>query len=271
MTTPNSITVPSCERIVYDRMGSGPALILLHGIGGNRTNWTDQMIAFAPWFDTIAWDARGWGGSASYAGDLSIDLLVDDLFALMDALDLKQAHILGLSMGGLIAMRAAIRNPKCFSSLTLADTILGFGQLAAAQKQAFLDARLKPIIAGGGIAAIAEPVARSLAGPYASAKALSRLVSSMEALHEESYVKAMRMVAFDDTIIDARQITIPTHVIVGEHDPVTPSAMARELANTIPAARFSIVPYAGHLPNIEFSEAFDAIVLSYLLTLGEGR
>jgi 3-oxoadipate enol-lactonase len=271
MTLLQSITVPSCERIVYDRTGSGPPLILLHGIGGNRTNWADQMGTFARWFDTIAWDARGWGDSSSYAGELSIDLLVDDLFALMDSLELEQAHILGLSMGGLIAMRAAIRNPGRLRSLTLADTIQGFGHLAGPQKQAFLDARLKPILEGGGIAAIAEPVARSLAGPHASSNALSRLVASMDALHEESYVKAMRMVAYDDATMDVSQFRMPTHVIVGECDPVTPVAMARQLAKTIPAARFSIVPNAGHLPNIEFPEAFDAIVLSFLLTLGDDR
>ena len=94
--------IPGPVRLAVDRKGEGPLLVLLHGIGGNRTNWRDQMPVFSRHFTTVAWDARGYGLSDDYAGDLDFKDFARDLGRVLDHYGAQKAHLLGLSMGGRI-------------------------------------------------------------------------------------------------------------------------------------------------------------------------
>ena len=85
-------------RIAIDHAGDGELLVLMHGIGGNRSNWTEQVEAFSPHFHTVAWDARGYGDSDDYYGPLDFEDFSRDLLALLDHFEAETAHICGFSM-----------------------------------------------------------------------------------------------------------------------------------------------------------------------------
>src|SRR5665213_2519097 len=91
------------RRIVYDRSGSGPVVVFLHGIGGNRTNWTDQLRSLGDHYTCIAWDAMGYGDSSDPEDGSRFEHFADELVVVLDDLSVKRAHLVGLSMGGHIA------------------------------------------------------------------------------------------------------------------------------------------------------------------------
>ena len=170
-------------------------------------------------FASAAWDARGYGDSDDYEGPLAFDDFVADLLRVLDHFGVERAHLVGLSMGGRIAMRTALLHPERVATLTLVDTHDGFDRLSPEQRQAFVDSRRAPLLAGKEPADIAEAVARSLVGPHATAEHLQELIDSIAALHKASYIKSLEATVNQ---VDARRhpaIRAPAHFIVGAEDP----------------------------------------------------
>ena len=154
--------IPGTPRLAIDHAGAGPLVIFLHGIGGNRTNWHDQIPAFSDRFHAVSWDARGYGESDDYDGPLDFGDFAVDLIRVLDRFDAPRAHLVGLSMGGVIALDFAARYPDRLATLTLCDTMPGFGHLTEAQRREFI--RLAP-----GTAARRQGAARYCAGRRAHA------------------------------------------------------------------------------------------------------
>jgi 3-oxoadipate enol-lactonase len=167
-------------------------------------------------------------------------------------------------MGGRIAMDFAARHADRLKTLVLCDTHKGFALMPEDRKAAFIASRKAPLVAGKEPKDIAEPVARSLVGPKASEAAFLRLVDSMCRLHKESYIKSIEASVRMDPRSDLANIKVPTLVIAGADDRLTPPDVARELASEIPGAELVIVPDAGHLVNIEQPEPFNAALLAFL-------
>ncbi|WP_270937170.1 alpha/beta fold hydrolase [Falsiroseomonas oryzae] len=256
--------------IALDLAGEGPLLLFLHGIGGNRTNWSEALRHFGGRFTAAAWDARGYGLSedddpaeprahAAYAADL---------LRVLDGLGVARAHLCGLSMGGRIAMDFAVRHPARVASLVLADTHLGFGHFTAAEREEFVRLRCGPLEAGRTPREMAPAVARTLMGPEAGDAVFDRLVESMAALRPVSYMRAVACMVQSDRFDAYPAIAAPTLVLAGECDRLTPPAMGREIAARIPGARFAAIPRAGHLANIEAPAAFNALVETFLDEVG---
>ena len=120
--------VPGAPRIAYEAAGAGPTVVFMHGIGGNRSNWREQLAALAPEFRAVAWDARGYGDSDDYAGPLAFPDFAADLLRLLDHLDVERAHLVGLSMGGRIAMDFYEAHTSRVASLVLCDTFPGYDE-----------------------------------------------------------------------------------------------------------------------------------------------
>src|SRR5690606_35205534 len=118
--------VPGSPRLAYDAAGRGECVVFLHGIGGNRSNWTGQLAALAPRYRAVAWDARGYGASDDYEGALDFADFSTDLGRLLDHLAAPAAHLVGLSMGGRIALDFYERAPARVKSLVLCDTFPGY-------------------------------------------------------------------------------------------------------------------------------------------------
>jgi 3-oxoadipate enol-lactonase len=253
-------------RIAVEHAGSGEFVIMMHGIGGNRLNWTDQIAALSSRYHAAAWDARGYGDSDDYEGPLNFGDYADDLVRVLDHFGVRNAHVVGLSMGGRIAMDFAGRHGERLKSLVLCDTHKGFALMPEDRKAAFIASRKAPLMAGKEPKDIAEPVARSLVGPKASEEAFMRLVDSMSRLHKESYIKSIEASVRMDPRADLASITVPTLVVVGADDKLTPPDVARQIASEIPGAELAVIPDAGHLVNIEQPEAFNAVLLAFLDT-----
>ena len=262
---PTTYRIAGTPRLAVDRAGSGPLLLFMHGIGGNRSNWRAQLPAFAPHFSCVAWDARGYGDSDDYEGALAFDHFVDDVLRVLDHVQADRAHLLGLSMGGRIAMRTALLHPQRVATLTLVDTHEGFEAFTPAQRQAFVDSRRAPLLAGKEPADIAPAVARSLVGRKARPEHLQQLVDSISALHKDSYIKSLQATVDQVVLGDLSKITAPAQFVVGADDSLTPVAMHRAMAAKMGGAPVSVVADAGHLSNIENAADFNAAALAWLV------
>jgi 3-oxoadipate enol-lactonase len=257
--------IPGAPALAVDIAGNGPLVLFMHGIGGNRGNWRAQLPAFARHFSCVAWDARGYGASDDYDGPLAFDDFVADVLRVIDHFGAVRAHLVGLSMGGRIAMRTALLHPECVATLTLLDTHEGFEAFSPEQRQAFVDSRRAPLLAGKEPADIADAVARSLVGPKATPDQLQQLVDSIASLHKASYIKSLQATVDQVTLGDISQIQAPAHFVVGADDRLTPVAMHHEMAGKLRGAPVSVLPDAGHLSNIENAPAFNEAALRWLL------
>ena len=256
--------IPGTPALAVDIAGRGPLALFMHGIGGNRGNWRAQLAVFSQHCSCVAWDARGYGDSDDYAGALAFDDFVDDVLRVLDHFGAERAHLVGLSMGGRIAMRTALLHPGRVATLTLLDTHEGFEAFSPEQRRAFVDSRRAPLLAGKEPSDIADAVARSLVGPKATAGQLQQLVDSIAALHKESYIKSLQATVEQVTLGDIAKIRAPAHFVVGADDKLTPPAMHHEMAAKMAGAPVSILADAGHLSNIENPDAFNAVALHWL-------
>ncbi|HXH09670.1 MAG TPA: alpha/beta fold hydrolase, partial [Alphaproteobacteria bacterium] len=134
--------------IAYDIAGNGPVVVFLHGIGGNRGNWDGQIEYFAKHFCAVAWDARGYGASSDPPQPLTFSDYADDLRRLLDHLKAERAHLVGLSMGGMILQDFYDRHAERVATLSLIDTSAGFGSASDEVRRDFLARRLEPLERG---------------------------------------------------------------------------------------------------------------------------
>lgn len=251
--------------IAVEHAGDGELLVFLHGIGGNRTNWTEQVETFSGNFQAVAWDGRGYGDSDDYEGPLDFSDFSRDLKGLLDHFGAEQAHICGLSMGGRIAQDFYALFPERVKTLTLVATFSGFTNFSYEDKQRFIDLRRKPLLEEGKEPKdIAPIVAKTLMGPHAGEDKFQRLVQSMEKLHKESYIKAVEATTMYDRTLELDKIAVPTLLIYGENDGLTKPEIGEQMAARITGSEFHIVPRSGHLINIEEPDLFNQILMSFL-------
>lgn len=248
----------------YEQAGQGPLVVLLHGIGGSARSWRHQLTGLADTFTVVAWDARGYGGSSDPPAGWTIADYADDLAALLDHLGAPRAHVVGLSMGGVIALAFADRHPQRLDRLVLADTYCGGGTLPPAERQARLERRLAAV-ASGNLAQFARERAAELLSPQAPATLHDEVAAIMAALHPQGYRQAAIALAEADYRHVLPTIVAPTLVIWGSEDRVLPRAESERLAAGIPGARLAIIEGAGHAANQERPEEFNRLVRAFLL------
>src|SRR5690625_5628572 len=110
-------------RIAFERAGSGETLLFLHGIGGNRSNWGEQLKVFSQHYQAVAWDMRGYGDSDDYEGYFQFDDALSDISRVLDYLGVKAAHLVGLSFGGRLGYQYAYKYPERTLSLTACSAV----------------------------------------------------------------------------------------------------------------------------------------------------
>jgi 3-oxoadipate enol-lactonase len=258
--------VPSRPRLAYDHAGAGPVLVFLHGIGGNRGNWRDQLAGFAPDYHAAAWDARGYGASDDYDRPLDFADFSADLLRLLDHLGAERAHLCGLSMGGRILLDFEARYPERVATLTLVSTFPGFTTSFRPEKQEeFLRLRRQPLLEGKEPRDIAPAIVASLTGPSSTDAVKARLTESLAALHKQSYIKTLEATTRYDRSADLPHIAAPVLLIYGTEDRLTPVKIGRAMAGQIPNAQLVVIEQAAHLVNIEKPQAFDAALRAFLL------
>jgi 3-oxoadipate enol-lactonase len=262
--------IPPSPHLAVEHTGAGPLVVFLHGIGGNRTTWRRQLAAVPPHFHAAAWDARGYGESDDYEGPLDFADFSRDLVRVLDYFDARAAHVVGLSMGGLIAQDFYRRHPERVLSLVLADTRNGYQRTNNGE---FLKRREAPLLAGLTPRDIAPDVARSLLSSSAPKAVLEEVTAAIAALHKDSYLKALRTTTLiaeapdyrgRNGFVELQAVRVPVLVICGTQDTVTPPALSHAMAGGIHGARLHMIKGAGHLSNIEKPEEFNRVLLQFL-------
>jgi 3-oxoadipate enol-lactonase len=173
--------------------------------------------------------------------------------------------VVGLSMGGRVALALFARHPDLVASLTLADT--SAGSAAATTPEAIAEAvalRAKPLLEGKTPADIAPAIVARLAGPAITDAARQRLLDSHAALNKEAYLAALGAVIGFGDFPPWGAVDVPVLVMVGEHDVIAPPAHARNMAAALPDAQLVEIPGVGHVSNIEAPALFNATLAAFL-------
>jgi pimeloyl-ACP methyl ester carboxylesterase len=250
-------------RIHYECQGSGPVLLLLHGIGSNSRAFRHQLTELSDAWTVVAWDAPGYGRSDDPSEPFTLADLADQAVGLLDELEVEQAHVLGVSMGGVIAQLVYHRHSLRVRSLILADTNTGGGGLPEPERSARVQGRLEALERLGprGMAEARAPV---LLRPDAPADLLADVTDIMAEVRPAGYRAAAIALGQTDVSSLLSRINVPTLVIHGAQDRVVPVETGRMLANSIAGARLVVIPEAGHVANQEQPELFNAAVRQFL-------
>jgi len=231
-------------------------LLLLHGIGSNSRSFRHQS-ELADAYDVIAWDAPGYGRSDDPPHALSMAENADAAARLLDELTIERAHVLGVSMGGVIAQLLYHRRPLRVASLILVDTTAGGSSPERLRQR--LDA-----IDHLGPRRLAEQRAPQLVRTDAPAALVEELTDIMAEVRPAGYRAAALALAATDLTRLLPNISVPTLVMHGEDDAIVPLATGRELAAAIPGAQLHVIAKAGHVSNQEQPGAFNAAVRAFL-------
>jgi 3-oxoadipate enol-lactonase len=253
--------------VAYDARGKGEALLLLHAFPLGLVMWDAQVRAFGSSHHVIRFDARGFGGSPPGDGLLTMERIADDGVALLDHLGVSRAIVCGLSMGGYAAFAMVRRHPDRLKALVLADTRAGAdGDSARAARAAQADKARKE-----GSAAIADAVLPKLVGETTHKQRpelLAWLRETIAANPPRGIADALAgLAARADSTPTLREIRVPTLVVCGDEDVLTPLAESEALVRGIAGSRLEVVPAAGHLSSVENPERFNEALGKFLAGL----
>ncbi|OLC17397.1 MAG: hypothetical protein AUH29_02005 [Candidatus Rokubacteria bacterium 13_1_40CM_69_27] len=250
----------------YAEAGAGEPLVLIMGFGGDHLAWGFQMPAFTQAYRVIAFDNRGAGQTDAPDRPYTTRMMADDTAGLMEALGIDRAHVVGVSMGGMIAQELALNHPRRMRSLQLGCTL--------ARPDAYLkalNAAWRQIRTHLGREAALRAIGLWLFAPatYNERPELVEMIlqNALANPHPQSLTGFLRQgeaVAAHDTLDRLHAIRCPTLVSVGEEDILVPSRFSRELAARIPGATLRTLPGAAHGYFWERPEAFNALGLEFL-------
>jgi 3-oxoadipate enol-lactonase len=235
--------------------GDGTPIVFLHGVGSDKSVWAPQLEHFGRARRAVAFDYPGYGESDLRAQATRDDFAVSILTA-MDALGMGPAHICGLSLGGVIAIAMhAIASQRC-ASLILADSFA-----VHPDGQAVYD---RSVAASGDLRAFAQARADVLLAEPADPPIRNEVVETMARIDPAAYRIGAEAVWLADQRDRARAIDVPTLVVCGSEDKVTPPELSRELVELVPGARYAEIEGAGHLSNVERPDEFNRLVGEFI-------
>jgi 3-oxoadipate enol-lactonase len=255
--------------LYYEEAGSGPPLLLLNGVSNNTLGWASLLPVLTDHFRVITFDARGAGRSSAPPGPYTTRQLADDAAAVLNHVGAARSHVVGLSLGGMVAQELALAHPDRVDRLVLVatharpanaafwDTWVTFyvqaqerGLDGAGTKLWFMAWMFTPAFMAQH-EQVQEAVAQWLADPYPA--------PTHGAAGQAAAARA------HDTLERLPQISAPTLVVVGDQDILTPVAAARELADGISGARLVVLEGGGHAALFECEQAFTDALLAFLV------
>jgi pimeloyl-ACP methyl ester carboxylesterase len=245
----------------YRTSGSGQPVLLLHGFPFTSESFWPQLDAPPAGARLICPDHRGFGGSDARPGISTMEALASDALKLLDALEVGQAIVGGISMGGYAAMALTRLDPSRVKGLMLIDTHALADDAAAKERR---EAAAKDIEKNGmnGFTAGALPnLLAKDAKPYVRA----RIEAMMKAVNPAGAAAASRgMAARDDSREILARFTGPALIVVGEHDAIAPPERAREMAALMSKSKVVVVPGVGHLSNVEAPAEVNAAIAAFV-------
>ena len=244
----------------FDGPAAGPVVLLSNSLMSDHTMWDGNVPALADRYRVLRYDTRGHGRSGTTPGPYSIDLLADDALALLDALAIEKAHIVGLSMGGMIAQQLGARFPERVLSLALCDTASEMPPRSLWEER-FAVARSQ------GVAGLVDAtIQRWFTAPFIARDpaAIEKVRRMILATGTEGYIacaSAVRDMAQTTMLL---KIKAPTLILVGRQDPACTVEQATVLQRVIGGAELIVLEEAAHLSNIEQRQAFNGALRAFI-------
>lgn len=252
------------RRIYYEVVGEGPPILLGHSFFCSGEMWRYQVPVLAESYRVISADYRGHGQSSPLREDLDIYELVEDSVALLDHLGIERAVWAGLSVGGMTAMRAALRYPERVRALVLLDT-------DADGERSWVKWKSRPMGAGTrvvGLRPFLPALVRAMFGPT-TCRENRELVEEWRDRFAGADLESMRrflamLIHRDSVVARLGEIEVPALVIVGAEDRSLPPRLSKKIDAGLPDSKLVEIPRAGHLCTLEQPEAVTAAMLDFL-------
>ena len=244
--------------IGYEQAGTGEAMpiVFLHGVGSDKSVWRPQLEYFSATRRALAFDYPGYGDSDPAPEGTSRDDYAAAILYALTKLGIAKAHICGLSLGGVVAIGIHHRAPEPCASLILADTFAVHPEGRAIYERSLTGSQDLPAMANARVDV--------LLGHPADPAIRSEVVATMSRIDPAAYRIGAEAVWLADQRDRATAIHVPTLVICGSEDKVTPPALSHDLTALIPDARYVELAGAGHLGNIEKPGDFNRIVEDFI-------
>jgi len=276
-----SIAKVDTVELYYEQHGSGAPLLLIMGLAADSMAWMFQVPEFSKHYRTIVFDNRGVGRSSKPAGPYTISQMADDTAGLLDVLGIARTHVVGVSMGGMIAQELALRHPRLVGGLVLACTYPEPDADIERQRQFSVEELGGRVSAGGDV-----QIDLKAFDPMAFFQQLLPLAFNQEFIEKElpkimplfagalQYGFSMEAILGQVAAVMSHkatdrlhQIAAPTLVITGDADRLVPPANSEILAKHIPGARLVKIPGGSHGFNFETPDVFNREVLSFLASV----
>lgn len=251
--------------IGYTEAGSGDAvpIVFLHGVGSDKSVWHPQLAFFGAQRRSIAFDYPGYGESAPAPQGTTRDDFASAIIGAMDQLGIHRAHICGLSLGGVVALALHDAAPARCASLILADTFAAHPEGRAIYERSVGGSR--------DLRTMAETRVDFLIAAPADRAVRSEVVETMARIDPAAYLIGAEAVWLADQRDRAQAVEVPTLILVGDEDRVTPTELSRELAALIRDAHLEVIAGAGHLGNLEKPVEFNRLVSAFITKVEEAR
>ncbi len=251
-------------QITYDDVGMGSAVVLIHGYPFNRSLWTEQTEALTSRFRVVTPDLRGFGESDASEGPATMNRMAQDVAKLMDHLGIDQAVIAGLSMGGYVALAFVKQFPSRVKALVLADTRAQADTEEGKQTRAQQAEKAM----AEGMAGIADAMLPKLLTPETVSKrpeVVKRVRDMMLKTKPQGAASALLGMAEREDLTEfISTIRVPTMIVVGREDAITPVADSEKMHAKIATSHLVVLENAGHVSNLEQTEQFNFALLKFL-------
>lgn len=241
----------------------GTPFVLLHGMGSTANVWLPQLAHFGRTRQTVAWTAPGYGLSPALE-TLDWVTLARALADMLDTLKLPRIHLLGHSIGGMVAQSFYHHYPDRVASLILSATSGGFGATDPQWKEDFLRQRTEPLARYSSFAQAAPDMLAGFMGPNITEPMRQLALISASQIDKERYIDYMRLLVTFNRKEDLRHITAPTLLLAGELDDQAPPKGMKRMAEQIPNAQFQELAAVKHMANIEDAARFNQVVDAFL-------
>ena len=263
--------MPSIERngirIHFEDAGSGPPVVLGHSFLCSGEMWSPQVPVLAERHRVINIDGRGHGQSGNLSQPFDLYDMVDDVLGVLDHLRVESAVWAGLSIGGMVAIRAAITAPNRVSKLILADTHAGAESSYKKLKYRAMALGVKTI----GVQSFLPAISKLMFGSTTRRQNLELVTAwqkKFASVDVPSMLLGLGALVRRDSVVDRLpQVDVPSLVIVGEEDESLPPKLSREIADGLPYGSLQIIPGSGHLSSLEQPEAVTKAMIGFLDTV----